>query len=97
MKVLDVRRFKAADQVVLSARCKVRRIGLDDLIFKVPARCEHLVVADASPFAAALLIPAMKAGEDLTVHGPVSARLYDGMQQIIRRAAGWGVGLKPSR
>ena len=95
MKVLDVRQCRSAGQVVLSARCKVRRLGLDDLSFTVPGRFADFIFADASPFAAALLLPAMKLGEDLVVRGSISARLHAGMTEIIRIVSGWEIGLRP--
>lgn len=90
-----MRRFRTPDHIILSARCKVRRIGLDDLFFKVPAKFEQYVCADASSFAAALLLPCMKLGEDLVVEDSISARLYAGMNNITRIVAGWGIGLSP--
>lgn len=95
MMVLDVRQRTTADQIILSARCKVRRIGLDDLYFIVPGSFAEFTVTDASPFAAALLLPAMKLGEDLVIRGSVSARLHGGMTEIIRIVSGWGIGLRP--
>jgi hypothetical protein len=95
VKILTVRQVKTADQVLLSARCKVRRIGQDDLVFKIPAKFRDFVCADASPFAAALLLPSMKLGEDLAISGSISARLHAGMTEIVRIVSGWDVGLKP--
>jgi hypothetical protein len=95
MKILDVRQSTDGDNAVLSARCKVRRLGVDVLDFIVPGRFAEFMVADASPFAAALLLPAMKLGEDLVVHGCISARLHAGMTEIIKIVAGWDIGLKP--
>jgi hypothetical protein len=95
MKVLDVRQRKTADKIVLSARCKVRRFGLDVLSFIVPRRFADFIFADASPFAAALLLPSMKLGEDLVIRGSVSTTLHAGMTEIIRIVSGWDVGLKP--
>jgi hypothetical protein len=95
MMVLDVSQRLAAGQVILSARCKVRRFGLDVLNFKVPRKFADFIVADASPFAAALLLPSMKVGEDLLIRGSVSARLHAGMKEIIRIVSGWDIGLRP--
>jgi hypothetical protein len=95
VRILNVRQAKAADQVVLTARCKVRRIGHDDLVFKVPAKFQDFVCADASPFAAALLLPSMRLGEDLVIDGSMSAQLYAGMTELVRIVAGWDVGLRP--
>ena len=90
-----MRQVKTADHIALSARCKVRRIGLDDLSFIIPRRFEGFICADASPFAAALLLPSMKLGEDLVIRGAVSARLHAGMTAIVRTVAAWDVGLRP--
>jgi hypothetical protein len=95
MEIFDVRQFKTANHVVLSARCKVRRIGQDDLIFRIPAEFEQFVFRDASPFAAALLLPSMKLGQDLVIKGGLSARLYAGIQEIIKIVSGWDIGLEP--
>jgi hypothetical protein len=95
MKVLDVRMRQDAGQITLSARCKVRRFGLDVLSFTVPGRFAEFIVADASPFAAALLLPSMKLGEDLLIRGSISTRLHTGMKEIIRIVSGWDIGLKP--
>jgi hypothetical protein len=95
MKVLDVRQRKAADKIILSAQCKVRRFGLDDLSFIVPIRFAEFIFEDASPFAAALLLPSMKLGEDLVIRGSISTRLHAGMREIIQIASGWDIGLKP--
>ena len=50
---------------------------------------------DASPFAAALLLPSMKQGEDLIIHGSISERLYHGMHAVMREVLRWDIGLKP--
>jgi hypothetical protein len=97
MRVLDVRQRKAGEQIILSARCKVRRLGLDVLSFAVPIRFADFLAADASPFAAALLLPSMKLGEDLVIQGSISARLHAGMTEMIRTVSRWDVGLKPIR
>jgi hypothetical protein len=95
MKVLDVRQRETADKIILSARCKVRRLGHDDLSFILPRRFADFIFADASPFAASLLLPSMKLGENLVIRGSVSTRLHAGMREIIRIVSGWDIGLKP--
>jgi hypothetical protein len=95
MKILSVSQRTMGDQIVLSARCKIRRVGLDDVTFKIPSKFESFILADASPFAAALLLPSMKLGEDLIIEGAISERLHSGMQELIRIVSGWNIGLKP--
>jgi hypothetical protein len=81
---------------VLSAQCKIRKIGWDLVYFSLNGtpRDGH-VYNDASPFAAALLLPAMKQGEDLIIRGRISEQLYKGMQAIMHQVLQWDIGLKP--
>jgi hypothetical protein len=95
MKILDVRRLTSGDRIVLSAQCKLRRIGFDELRFTMPASFSDFICADASPFAAALLWPAMKLGEDLVIRGSISTRLHTGMKEIIHIVSRWNIGLHP--
>ena len=81
---------------VLSAQCKIRKIGWDSLSFSVnnSAQGGH-VYKDASPFAAALLLPSMKQGEDLIIRGSISAQLYKGMHAVMQEVLHWDIGLRP--
>jgi hypothetical protein len=95
VRVLGVSRRETADQVILSGRCKIRWAGSDELVIKYPNEYQALIPSeDASPFAAALLLPSMKRGENLIIEGKVSARLYAGMKEIIKVVSGWNIGLK---
>ncbi|HMH10484.1 MAG TPA: hypothetical protein VK553_07220, partial [Candidatus Nitrosopolaris rasttigaisensis] len=81
--------------VTLSAICKIRRIGEDVVYFRFDKKDEDYIFSDASPFAAALLMPSMKQGEDLIIHGSISEALYHGMQQIMGIMLEWNIGLHP--
>ena len=83
------------DTITLSANCKLRKIGWDNVYFSVNACHKTYVYEDASPFAAALLLPAMKQGEDLIIHGSISNQLYEGMQKIMAIVDSWHIGLRP--
>jgi hypothetical protein len=81
---------------VLSAQCKIRKIGWDLVYFSLNGTPgDGHVYNDASPFAAALLLPAMKQGEDLIIRGSISEQLYKGMQAIMHQVLQWDIGLKP--
>jgi len=96
MIIKDVRLSRNHDSTTLSARCKVRKLGWDTIYFTVCGveRFDY-VFNDASPFAAALLLPAMRQGEDLIIKGSVSNQLYKGMQAVMQEVLGWDIGLKP--
>jgi hypothetical protein len=96
MIIKNVRLSRTGETTVLSASCKIRKIGWDRIYFSLggaaPGRHVH---GDASPFAAALLLPAMKQGEDLIIEGSVSRQLYQGMHAIMKEVLTWDIGLKP--
>lgn len=95
MIIKDVRLNRTKNGATLSATCKIRKFGWDEIFFKVsgPGTVEY-VYEDFSPFAAALLIPAMKQGETLRVKGAMSKQLYEGMKSIMPVVLSWNIGLK---
>jgi len=86
-----------AREVRLTADCHIRHFGADRVYFKFNPECLADVYPDASPFAAALLVPAMALGEDLEIEGAVSEKLLAGMKNIVSLMSGWGLGLRPIR
>lgn len=95
MKVLEVNTRETADTITIFAKCKIRRIGYDEAYFTFDKKYKSFLKVDASPFAAALLIPSMRLGEDLTIEGAISKELYAGMHQIMKYFLDWNIGLKP--
>lgn len=95
MKIQDVNTRETADTITIFAKCKIRRVGYDEAYFTFDKKYKRFLQVDASPFAAALLIPSMKQGEDLIIDGSISKELYDGMHEIMRIVSTWGLGLKP--
>jgi hypothetical protein len=96
MIIKDVQLYRDNASTSLSARCKIRKIGWDTVYFRtgnaLPRDSFH---NDASPFAAALLLPSMKQGEDLIIEGSISAQLYKGMHAIMQEVLTWDIGLRP--
>jgi hypothetical protein len=96
MIIKDTQLYRDDETTALSARCKVRKIGWDTIYFStgntLPGDYIH---NDASPFAAALLLPSMKQGEDLVIEGSISAQLYQGMHEIMQEVLKWDIGLQP--
>ena len=96
MIIKDIQLTRAGQATNLSAKCKIRKIGWDSVYFSVSnARHGEHVYNDASPFAAALLLPAMKQGEDLIIKGSVSEQLHKGMHAIMHEVLQWDIGLEP--
>ena len=97
MIIKDTQLTRTNETTMLSARCKIRKIGWDSVYFSIDAAHGGHVHDDASPFAAAFLLPAMKQGEDLIIKGAISERLYKGMHAIMHEVLQWNIGLKPIR
>lgn len=95
MKISNVQQRDEGQFVLLTADCKIRHIGTDRVYFKFEKKYRDFIVADASPFAAALFIPAMKMGQDLIIEGSISQKLQEGMAEIMKTMLPWQLGLKP--
>lgn len=96
MIIRDTQLQRTAEGTALSAKCRIRKIGWDRVYFSLSNSSQaDYVRDDASPFAAALLLPSMKRGEDLIIEGSVSRQLYNGMHVIMEEVLRWDIGLKP--
>jgi hypothetical protein len=96
MIIKDVQLSRTGQAAVLSARCKIRKIGWDTVDFSIANTALGAYVHDdASPFAAALLLPSMKQGEDLIIEGSISEQLYKGMHAVMHEVLNWNIGLQP--
>ena len=96
MIVRDVRLARTGDVTVLSARCKIRKLGWDTVYYSVENAAQSAdVYNDASPFATSLLLPSMKQGEDLIIRGSISQQLYKGMHAVMQEVLDWNLGFKP--
>ena len=98
MIIKDARLTRSDGATVLSAQCKIRKMGWDPVYFSLSDEPhDGYVMGDASPFAAALLLPAMRQGEDLIIRGSISKQLHKGMHAIMHEVLEWDIGLKPIR
>lgn len=79
--------------ITLQAVCKIRKIGTDIIYFKVDKKYKDFISKDASAFAACLLVPCMKLNEDLIIHGSISKKMYEGMQEIMKIMSSWDLDL----
>jgi len=94
MKIKNVRLREEGDYIFLEAECKIRHIGTDRVYFKFEKKYRDFLVADACPFAAALLVPSMKMGQDLIIEGRVSKKLLEGMNDVMEKMLSWPIKLK---
>ena len=95
MKIQNVKTIETASHKIISAKCTIRKFGSDQVYFKINKKYSDFVFSDASPFAAALLLPSMKQGENLIINGKISKKLYTGMHKIMNIVSKWNIGLKP--
>jgi hypothetical protein len=83
---------EAHGEVTVEAAAELERPGaarLPKVWFTFPERLGAFVSTRADGFAAALLPIAMRAGENLTVHGELSCRLAHGLREYVRYQATW--------
>jgi hypothetical protein len=95
MKISDVKLTTYQNSVTLSARCNIRHFGADTVYFKFDKKYKDFIFEDASPFAACLLVPSMKLGEDLIIEGSISKKLYQNLYKIQKVFLDWDLGFKP--
>lgn len=89
MRITNVRVEENESSISLRADCKIRPVGEDVVYFTFDKKYKDFLYEDASPFAAALLIPSMYRGEDLIVEGVISEELHRGMHHIMDVLLGW--------
>lgn len=94
MEITNVRTSETETTISVLADCKIRPVGRDTVYFTFDKKYKDFIYADASPFAAALMIPSMKLGQDLIIKGSISEKLYEGMHQIMDIMLSWEIGLK---
>src|SRR6266446_10097077 len=95
MKIKNIKVETEGNSIKVSAMCTIRHFGDDEIYFKFDKRYKDFLMTDASPFAAALLIPSMKLGEDLIIEGSISEKLFKNMREIQKTILSWNIGCKP--
>lgn len=75
MRLLDVRLAREGDRVALVGRIEAASRPATEVVFRYPAEYAPAGEPGADPFLAALLVPALVAGEPLVLDPPVSPRL----------------------
>jgi hypothetical protein len=75
MRLLDVRLASEGDRVALMGRVEREGGAANEIFFRFPAEFASAGEPSADPFLAALLVPALVAGEPLALDRPVSPRL----------------------
>lgn len=93
MRISDIQIKKRKESVTLSAQITFQGEKPQIMYFKVPREYESFLVADASPFFAALLLPAMKRKESIVIEDTVSAKLLSNASKIMKLFGEWKVGL----
>jgi hypothetical protein len=75
MRLLDVRLAREGDRAALVGRIEGASRPATEVVFRYPAEYAPAGEPSADPFLAALLVPALVAGEPLVLDPPVSPRL----------------------
>ena len=94
MQVNNISIHSESNNIIVSANVEFRNGKPEKMYFSTDQENQSLVSADYSPFLAAVLLPCMKTGEDITIEGSVSKKLLENTNKIMDLVESWNVGLK---
>lgn len=97
MKISNIQKVVGETHTTLKADCEMRHFGTDEVIFRVENKYADFLYEDGSSFAAALLIPSMRLGQDLIIEGSVSKKCIQNLQEIMDIFLSWNLPLKLKR
>lgn len=80
--------------VIVAADVAFKGSKSERMQFSTNSRNASLISSSYAPFLAAVLLPCMKTGEDITIKGIVSKKLLANAEKIMDLVIGWNVGFK---
>lgn len=94
MVIKDITTSSDETKITLSANIAFQGEEFRPMFFRVGKEYEDFLIADASPFLAALFMPCMKKGEDIVIEGTIPEDLKLQLPKIMDVVTGWNVGFK---
>src|SRR5437868_4008243 len=94
MVISNIKKTTDAHFVTLSADIAFRGKPIRRAYIRIAKKYESLVVNDASPFLAAVLLPCMKTKENIYVDGSVSEKFLENTNAIMNLVKKWPIDLK---
>lgn len=94
MVIKDITTDTNKAYITLSANIAFQGEKFRPMFFRIEEKYKDFVVADASPFLAALFLPCMKRGEDILIEGTIPEDFVHSLPKIMNLAAEWNVGFK---
>lgn len=94
MTITNIRQKVTQKNITLTADIQFQGKRVQKMFFSVPKAFHSYTITDASPFLAALLLPCMKKGENITIEASVSKQLLENTKHIISLVESWNIGLK---
>lgn len=89
MIISNIKLKKTKRRIILSATVTFEKKEPQEMYFSTRRKYKKFVVDDASPFLAAVLIPCMKTGENIIIHGSVAQRLLQNIWNIMNLLVFW--------
>lgn len=94
MHIRNIRKIIVNHSAVLSADIEFENTGSKQLYFSLEKENADLLVEDATPFVASVLVPCMMTGENIKVYGKMSKKLNDSLPEIMELLTYWNPNLK---
>lgn len=95
MIIENVRLIDRGTRFRVSADCSTDSGVVSEVYFEFDSKYRTHARKSATPFAAALLLPSMRLGEDLVIKGMISEKMLNGMHQIMNIVSEWNINLRP--
>lgn len=89
MIIEQIRLKTGKEKIILSAIVGFKRRKKQQVYLSTDKKHQQFIANDASPFLAAVLIPCMKTGEDIIIHGSISQKLLKNTQKIMDLLTSW--------
>jgi len=89
MLIEQIKLTKTKKHIALSAGITFKSTKKQTMYFLTERQYETFIANDASPFLAAVLIPCMKTGENIIIHGTVSQQLLRNTKRIMNLLLSW--------
>ena len=92
MIIRNIKRLISGENITASAEIQFNGSKSETMFFIIPKKFHSFLSPDASPYLAALLIPCMKTGEDITIEGTISDKLNSSIPKIMNLLISWKKG-----
>lgn len=94
MVIKDIKTTRDTRTITLSANIAFQGEKFRNMFFSIEKKYKDFLIADASPFLSALLLPCMKRGEDIVIEGAIPQEFQQSLPKLMNVVEKWDAGFK---